>query len=93
MSARTDEARVSLPIRVIPRARSDAVVGAREGRLVVRVSAPPVQGAANRAAIALVAGALGLRERDVRLERGAGSRDKVLSVPASARGLLERAMK
>jgi uncharacterized protein YggU (UPF0235/DUF167 family) len=62
-------------------------------RLVVRVSAPPVDGAANRAAIALVAAALGLRPADVRIERGATSRDKLVSLPASARQALASLMK
>ena len=78
---------------MIPRAGGVAVGGTRDGRLLVGVSAPPVGGAANRAVVAALARALGLRARDVRLERGATSRDKVLSVPAAAQEALGRAMK
>jgi hypothetical protein len=85
--------RVSVPVRVIPRARSDRVDVARAGRLILRVSAAPEGGAANRAAQALLATALGLRAADVRLERGSTSRDKTLSVPAPARAALERLLK
>jgi len=84
---------MAVRVRVIPRAGGVAVGGTRDGRLLIRVSAPPVGGAANRAAVAALAQALGLRGRDVRLERGATSRDKVLSVPATARDALGRAMK
>ncbi|MGH2472385.1 MAG: DUF167 domain-containing protein [Candidatus Limnocylindria bacterium] len=85
--------RLSVPVRVIPRARADRVDAARAGRLVLRVSAAPEGGAANRAAQALMAAALGLRAADVQLERGSASRDKTLSVPATARAALERLLK
>ena len=85
--------RVSVAVRVIPRARADRVETARAGRLVLRVSAAPEGGAANRAAQKLLASALGIRDADVRLERGSTSRDKTLSVPAAARGPLERLLK
>ena len=42
---------------------------------------------------ALLATALGLRAADVQLERGSTSRDKTLSIPATARGPLERLLK
>jgi uncharacterized protein len=85
--------RVTVPVRVIPRSRSDRIDPARAGRLVLRVGAPPEDGAANRAAQVLLASALRLRAADVHLERGSTSRDKTLSVPASARAALERLLK
>jgi uncharacterized protein YggU (UPF0235/DUF167 family) len=85
--------RLTVPVRVIPRSRSDRVEAPRAGRLVLRVAAPPVGGAANRAAQALLARALGLRPADVQLERGGSSRDKSLSIPITARSGLERLLK
>jgi len=85
--------RLSVPVRVIPRSRNERVDPVRDGRIVLRVAAPPESGAANRAALALLAAALGLRTADVQLERGSTSRDKTLSVPAAARGPLERLLK
>jgi uncharacterized protein YggU (UPF0235/DUF167 family) len=85
--------RLRVPVRVIPRSPSERVDPVRGGRLVLRVAAAPESGAANRAAQALLATALGLRAADVRLERGSTSRDKTLSVPPAARAQLERLLK
>jgi len=66
---------------------------ARAGRLILRVSAAPEGGAANRAAQVLLAAALGVRVADIRLERGSTSRDKTLSVPGNASEALDRLLK
>jgi uncharacterized protein len=85
--------RLTVSVRVIPRSRSDRIDAVRAGRLVLRVGAPPEDGAANRAAEALLATALGLRTADVHLERGSTSRDKTLSLPATARSALADLLK
>ena len=85
--------RLTVPVRVVPRSRGDRIDAVRAGRLVLRVAAPPENGAANRAALALLASALGLRTAEVQLERGATTRDKALSVPVSARAAVQRLLK
>jgi uncharacterized protein YggU (UPF0235/DUF167 family) len=82
--------RVSVPVRVIPRSRSERIDAVRAGRLVLRVAAAPESGAANRAAQTLLAGALGLRTADVHVEQGSTSRDKTFSVPVAATAALQR---
>jgi uncharacterized protein (TIGR00251 family) len=69
-----------LRIRLQPRARRDEVVGERAGAIVVRVTAPPVDGRANAALCALVARAAGVPPSRVSVVRGQTSRDKVLRV-------------
>lgn len=72
-----------LEVRVHPRARRDAVRGRRaDGTVQVEVTAPPADGRANRAVCAVLAAALGVRERDVTVVRGASSRVKTVEVPA-----------
>src|SRR5207244_12091448 len=66
--------------RVQPRASSSTIVGWREQALLVRVMAPPVEGAANAAVVTLIARALGVRPSAVRVVRGERGRDKWLSV-------------
>lgn len=69
-------------VRVTPRADRDAVAGVREsdGALLVRTTAPPVDGSANAACVKLVAEALGVRRSQVALTGGQTSRDKRFTV-------------
>ena len=69
-----------IEIRVQPRASRNAISGMRAGILRIRVTAPPVDGKANAAAIALLAQALDLPKSAIRLVRGASSREKTLAV-------------
>jgi uncharacterized protein (TIGR00251 family) len=70
-----------LRVRVQPRAARSEIVGWRaDGTLSVRVAAPPVEGQANAAVAALLAGALDLRPSAVRVERGARGREKLVRV-------------
>ena len=84
-------------VRVKPGARRVAVGGSYDGphgrALVVAVTAPAVDGRATQAALEAVAGALGLRSRDVELVAGGRSRDKVFEVPGEdARARLRELM-
>lgn len=68
-----------VPVRVFPRSsRNDLAIEA-DG-LRARLAAPPVDGAANEALIALLAGRLRLPKRFVRVVRGATSRQKVVEI-------------
>jgi hypothetical protein len=59
-----------LAVKVVPGASRERVVGLLGDRLKVAVRKPPEKGAANKAACALLAGALGLRPADVQVLRG-----------------------
>ena len=73
---------MKLPVRVTPRASTNAVGALDEsGSLAVRVTAPPAGGAANAAVTKLLAKALNLPQRDIVLVSGASSRNKVFELP------------
>ncbi len=72
-------------VRVQPRARREAIEGVRAGRLLVRVTAPPVGGRANEAVARLLARACGVAPSRVELVRGAGGREKTLRVRGARR--------
>jgi len=71
---------VELNVRVIPRAKKTELSGERDGALVVRVAAPPVEGAANEAVIDFLAHALGVPKRAVRIVSGERSRTKRVAI-------------
>jgi len=67
-------------VRVIPRARKTEFAGERDGSLVIRVAAPPVEGAANDALIEFLAQALGVTRRAVQIVGGEHARTKRVAV-------------
>ena len=69
-----------LRLRVEPHASRDEILGWRNDVLRVRVTAPPVEGAANAAVVALVARALRVASSTVRVVRGERGRDKRVRV-------------
>jgi uncharacterized protein (TIGR00251 family) len=71
---------LTLRVRVQPRASRDALSGEREGALVVRLSAPPVEGAANEALARLLGRALGIAPSAVRIVRGRAGRSKLVAI-------------
>jgi uncharacterized protein (TIGR00251 family) len=70
----------SLRLKVTPSASSDAVVGWQGDVLRVHVRAPAQRGKANDAVLRLLAAALGVERRGLRIVRGETSRQKVVSV-------------
>ncbi len=71
-----------LRVRVTPRASRDAIEPAGAAGLVrIRVTAPPVEGAANAAVVRLLAAALGVPARDIVLVGGGSAREKTFEVP------------
>ena len=76
---------VILDVRVITRASRPGLAGTRDGALLVRLSAPPVEGAANAELIQLLAKALNVPKRQVTIvagERGRLKRVKLEGVTA-----------
>jgi uncharacterized protein (TIGR00251 family) len=72
-------------LRVQPRAAREAIAGWQDDALRVRVTAPPLDGEANRAVCRLIARALGVAASAVTLVRGERSRDKVVRVAGLSR--------
>jgi uncharacterized protein (TIGR00251 family) len=71
---------VRIALRVQPRSARNRVVGLHGGALKVQVTAPPVDDAANRAVVALLAEWLGVSRSAVTVLRGHTARDKLIEV-------------
>jgi uncharacterized protein len=72
-----------ISVKVIPRSKKNSVEwesGVEGERLRVRLTAPPVDGAANEALVGFLAERLGVPKRQVEVVRGATSRQKVVEV-------------
>jgi len=76
-----------LELLVQPRASRTRVVGEHDGRLKIQLAAPPVDGEANAALVAFLAGALRVKRADVALlagETGRRKRVRIGGVSAAA---------
>ena len=65
---------------MIPRAPRSRVDGERAGAILIRLAAPPVDGAANDALVGFLAKALDLPRRNIAIVSGQKSRDKRVQI-------------
>ena len=80
----------TLSVKVVPRASRDKVVGWSGGVLRLRVRAPPQDGRANAAVVALLAGALGVRKSAVVITAGHASAVKRVAVEGLTRNEVDQ---
>jgi uncharacterized protein (TIGR00251 family) len=71
---------VRLEVYIQPRASKTELAGRHDGVIKIRIAAPPVENAANRALIDFIAQHLGIAKRSVRVVSGGASRRKVLEI-------------
>jgi hypothetical protein len=80
-----------IEVRVIPRASKSGIAGVRDGALLVRLNAPPVDGAANAELIEVLSDAFGVPKRAVSIVSGERSRQKRVRVEGVTRETLTSA--
>lgn len=71
---------VLITVRVVPRAARASLAGVRDGALLVRLNAPPVEGGANAELIEVLADAFGVPKRAVSIAAGDRSRRKTVLI-------------
>lgn len=67
-------------VHVQPRASRSEICGPKDGELRLRLTSPPVEDAANKQCVELIAKVLGVAKSKVSIRAGAKSRHKVLKV-------------
>src|SRR5687768_18506722 len=77
-------------VRVIPRARKSAIAGTRDDAVLVRLKAPPVDGAANAELIRFLADLLGVPQRNIQIVSGERSRGKRVRISGRTPADVER---
>jgi len=80
LQARETAAGLEVKIHVLPRAKRCEISGVHNGALKVRVTAPPVDDAANRAIIEFFSSLLATSKSSLYILAGRKSRDKVLQI-------------
>ena len=80
---------LTFDIQVIPHASRAEIAGVQEGAFKIKVTAPPVEGAANEACIKLLAKELGLKKSQMEISSGAKSRKKTVLIKDISKAELE----
>ena len=78
--SKENEPSVTLSIRIQPRASKNEIVRMEGGGLKIRLTAPPVDGAANEALVKFLARSLGVSKSQVEIVSGHTSRHKVIRI-------------
>ena len=79
-------------IRVIPRSSRCELVGIQGDALKLRITAPPVEGAANKECIRFLSDILGVKRSQVRIVAGHRSKNKKVSISGIHRKDVEAVM-
>lgn len=91
------EKNLSSPVRISvylqPRASRNEIVGMQNGFIKIRLTAPPVDGAANSALTAFIAEQLGVAKSRVRIVSGSTSRRKVVEVEGVSQDRIDSALR
>ena len=74
------EGGAAFPVRVVPRASKNQISGRHGEAVKIRLTAPPVEGAANEALISFLSEILGVRKSQIEILSGHASRDKIVCV-------------
>lgn len=69
-----------LVVRVQPNANKNEVLRFRDGKLYLKIAAPPVKGKANQELISFLCEILGVGKNKLTIERGLTDRTKVISI-------------
>ncbi|VEN74245.1 conserved hypothetical protein [Candidatus Desulfarcum epimagneticum] len=70
--------KISLKLRVQPKASRNAFAGIHNGAVKIKITAPPSDGAANKMCVKFLAKSLRLPKSSVRIVSGAASRNKTV---------------
>ncbi len=81
-----------IAVRVQPRSRREEISAVRDGVVVVRVGAPPLDGRANDAVLRVLADWLGVRASNLTIVRGERSRDKLIEIEGLDQATVDEAL-
>jgi uncharacterized protein (TIGR00251 family) len=71
---------IVVEVKVEPRSSKRGIAGVMENALKVKLTAPPVEGAANEQLIEVLSEAFGIKKSDITIIRGQSSKRKVVEI-------------
>ncbi len=71
---------IEVRLHVVPRARRDEIAGTHDDALKIKITAPPVDDAANRAIVRFLAELLQISRSRILIASGKHSKDKLIRV-------------
>jgi uncharacterized protein (TIGR00251 family) len=71
---------IIIEVKVDPRSSRNEIVGVMDKTIRIKLTAPPVGGAANELLIELLADKFGIRKKDVVIMKGESSRHKLIKL-------------
>jgi len=74
------DGRVRFSVRVQPRASADAIAGVHGNSLKIRLTAPPVDGAANERLVIFLSSIFAVPRRAIKILAGESSRSKIVEI-------------
>lgn len=86
------EASITLKVRLQPRASRNGIDGVQGDALKLKVTAPPLEGRANKALKKLLAERLGIPPARIEIITGRRSREKLVRLSGISRAEVERAL-
>ncbi len=90
-SDKMDEAAITVKTHLLPRASRDEICGLHGDAIKVKVTAPPVEGKANKALERFIAKKLHLAASQIEIKAGQRSREKILRISGISRAEVEQA--
>jgi uncharacterized protein (TIGR00251 family) len=81
---------LTFAVRIVPRASRSEIAGEYNGALRIRIAAPPVEGAANRELIRLLAKSFKLPQNAIEIISGAASKNKIVHIAGADSARLEQ---
>lgn len=75
-----DSLHTTLSVRVLPRSSKNEILGQQAGIYRIKLTAPAVEGKANKALIAFLAKRLGLAKTEIQIVSGERARTKTLRI-------------
>jgi len=72
--------KTDIKVRVVPRSSRNQIIGVEDGIFKIKLTAPPVDGKANKALIEFLAKKLGLAKGSVEIVSGERSRQKSIRI-------------